>query len=70
MRKSALLNLKWCQVDLKAGIIFLQRRKSAKHVPQALPIYGDMRPFLEMQPQTSEYIFARGSQPIKDFRRS
>ncbi len=29
-----------------------------------------MRAFLEMQPQASEYLFARGSEPIKDFRRS
>lgn len=70
MRKSALLKLKWSQVDLNAGLIFLQRKRSAKHIPQAVPIYGDMRAFLEMQPRTSEYIFARGSEPIKDFRRS
>jgi len=70
MRKSALLKLKWEQVDVKAGLIYLQRKRSEKHIPQAVPIYGDMRAFLEMQPRTSEYIFARGSEPIKDFRRS
>jgi integrase len=68
MRKSALLRLKWSQVDVTAGLIFLERKKSAKHVPQALPIYGDMRAFLEMQPRTSEFLFARGSAPIKSFR--
>ena len=26
-----------------------------------MPIYGDMRLYLEMQPHTSEYLFARGS---------
>ncbi len=68
MRKSALLSLKWSQVDLEAGLIYLEKKKSAKHVPQALPIYGDMRGFLEMQPRTSDLLFARGSAPIKDFR--
>jgi integrase len=27
-----------------------------------------MRAFLEMQPRTSEFLFVRGSAPIKDFR--
>jgi hypothetical protein len=27
-----------------------------------------MRAFLEVQPRTSELLFARGSAPIKDFR--
>jgi integrase len=67
MRKAALLKLKWEQVDVKAGLIYLQRKRSEKHIPQAVPIYGGMRAFLEMQPRTSEYIFARGSEPIKGF---
>ena len=29
-----------------------------------------MRPYLEMQPRTSEFLFARGSVPIRDFRMS
>ena len=34
----------------------------------AVPIYGDMARFLKLQPRTSDYLFARGSRPIKDFR--
>jgi hypothetical protein len=67
MRKSALLQLKWKQVDFKAGLIYLERKKSAKNIPQAVPIYGDMRTFLEKQPRDSVYLFARGSEQIKDF---
>jgi integrase len=32
MRKSALLQLKWKQVDFKAGLIYLERKKSAKNI--------------------------------------
>lgn len=35
---------------------------------RSLSIYGDMGKFLEMPPKSSEYLFARGSKPIKDFR--
>lgn len=44
------------------------RKVNRKPEPVAVPIYGDMRLYLEMQPHTSEYLFARGSGPIKDFR--
>jgi hypothetical protein len=36
----------------------------------AVPIYGDMAKFIEMQPRTSEHLFARGAKPIRDFRES
>jgi integrase len=68
MRKSALLQLKWRQIDYRAGLIYLERKKSAENVPQAVPIYGDMRAFLEKQPCDSPYLFARGSEQIRDFR--
>jgi hypothetical protein len=34
----------------------------------AVPICGDMTKFLALEPRTSQYLFARGSKPIKDFR--
>jgi integrase len=46
------------------------KKANRKPKPIAVPIYGDMRTYLEMQPHTSEYLFARGSVPIKDFRMS
>ena len=46
------------------------KKANRKPEPVAVPIYGDMRTYLEMQPHTSEYLFARGSVPIRDFRMS
>ncbi len=71
LRRGALLRIKWSQVDLKANTIWMEGRKSnRKPEPVAVPIYGDMAKFIEMQPRTSEYLFARGSTPIRDFRES
>ena len=69
LRKGALLRIKWDQVDLTAGCIWMEGKKAnRKPEPVAVPIYGDMGKFLELQPRTSDYLFARGSKPIKDFR--
>lgn len=72
MRRGALLRLKWAWVDLEAGIVRFEEapRRSRKPVARIIPIFGDMREYLEKQPRTSEYVFARGSEPIKDFRES
>ena len=71
LRRGALLRIKWTQVDLKASCIWMEGKKvNRKPEPVAVPIYGDMSKFLELQPRGSEYLFARGSTPIKDFRES
>jgi len=71
LRKGALLRIKWEQVDLKASCIWMEGKKAnRKPEPVAVPIYGDMAKFIETQPRQSEFLFARGSQPIKDFRES
>ncbi len=71
LRKGALLRIKWEQVDMAFPCIWMHGKKAnRKPEPVAVPIYGDMRTYLEMQPHTSEYLFARGSVPIKDFRMS
>jgi integrase len=71
LRRGALLRIKWEQVDLASSCIWMQgMRANRKPEPVAVPIYGDMRLYLGMQPRTSEYLFARGSVPIKDFRMS
>jgi integrase len=71
MRRGALLEIKWKQVDLSTGVVWIEvKGQNRKPVPVAIPIYGDMRQYLERQPKQSEYLFARGSQPIKDFRGS
>jgi integrase len=71
LRKGALLRVRWSQVDLPGNTIWMEGRKSnRKPEPVAVPIYGDMAKFIAMQPKTSEYLFARGSRPIRDFRES
>lgn len=71
LRKGALLRIKWTQVDREAHTIWMEgRRRNRKPEPIAVPIYGDMAKFIEMQPQSSEYLFARGAKPIRDFRES
>ena len=71
LRKGALLRIKWDQVDLAASCIWMEGKKTnRKPEPVAVPIYGDMRIYLEVQPRSSEYLFARGSKRIKDFRAS
>ena len=71
LRKGALLRIKWSHVDVKANTIWMEARKiNRKPEPLAVPLYGDMGKFIEMQPATSEHLFARGSNPIKNFRAS
>src|SRR5260370_30375383 len=71
LRKGALLRIKWTQVDIGASCIWMEGKKvNRKPEPVAVPIYGDMAKFLDVQPRGSEYLFARGSKPIKDFRES
>jgi integrase len=69
LRKGALLRIKWTHVDVAASCVWMEGKKvNRKPEPVAVPIYGDMTKFLALQPRTSEYLFARGSRPIKDFR--
>lgn len=71
LRKGALLRITWSQVDLNTQTLWMDGRKSnRKPEPIAVPIYGDMSKFIEMQPKTSTYLFARGAKPIRDFRES
>jgi integrase len=71
LRKGALLRIKWQQIDLNGSCIWMDgKRANRKPEPVAVPIYGDIAKFLEMQPRTSDFVFARGSKPIKDFRES
>jgi len=71
LRKGALLRIQWSQVDLKTNTIWMDgRKRNRKPEPIAVPIYGDMAKFIEMQPQTSDYLFTRAAKPIRDFRES
>ena len=69
--EALLLRIKWTQVDVEASCIWMEGKKvNRKPEPVAVPIYGDMTKFLALQPRNSEFLFARGSKPIKDFRES
>jgi integrase len=71
LRRGALLRIKWSQVDRKEGCIWMEgKRANRKPEPVAVPIYGDMAKFLDLQPKNGEFLFTRGAQPIKDFRES
>jgi integrase len=71
LRRGALLRIKWSQVDGEESCIWMEGKKAnRKPEPVAVPIYGDMAKFLALQPRESEYLFARGARPIKDFRES
>jgi len=73
LRRGALLAIRKRQVDRKEGVVWLEglKTKNRKPVPIAVPIYGDMAEYLDAQePHESEFLFARGSKQIKDFRAS
>jgi integrase len=44
-----LRKVEWPQVDLKAGEIWLEKKQTKGKKPRTIPIYGEMRPWLEMQ---------------------
>lgn len=72
LRRGALLQLKWAQVDRKEEVVWLEgkKTKNKKPVPVAVPIYGDMGMWLDRQPKTSDYLFARGKKQILNIRRA
>ena len=71
LRKGALLRINWEQVDVTASCIWMEgKRANRRPEPVAVPICGDMKAYLEIQPRTSEFLFGRGSKPVRDFRLS
>jgi integrase len=49
LRIGELRKVEWSQVDLTAGEIRLEKKQTKGKKPRTLPIYGEMRPWLEMQ---------------------
>jgi integrase len=49
LRLGELRKLTWAQVDLAGGVIKLPGRSTKSKKPRSAPIYGDMRPYLDMQ---------------------
>src|SRR5579872_6827181 len=49
MRLGELRKIQWPQVDLVAGEIRIEKKQAKNNEPRTIPIYGDMRPWLEWQ---------------------
>jgi integrase len=48
MRRGEILSLKWEQVDFERGVIVLEKKQTKGKKARTAPIYGHMRPILEM----------------------
>lgn len=78
MRKGELLKIRRDWVDLEAGLIFVNGRVIKNGKPKTVPIYGDMRPWLNTaltscrsKSPKSKYLFVwEDGKPIRDFRGS
>ncbi len=71
VRLGTLRKLEWDQIDLKAGEIRLRKKQVKQKKAHTAPIYGDMRPWLEMQLSDREqnwpdcpYVFHWHDRPI------
>jgi integrase len=69
MRRGLIMSLRWEWVDLAANVIRIPAAKNAtKKQPRVVPIYGDMRPMLEMAREVakSPYVIEfRGAKVFK-----
>lgn len=68
-RKNELRRIKWSQKDFEAGIIRLPAIMTKTKKPRTLPIYGDMKRWLEAQheecPEGCEWVFRGwGNHPV------
>ncbi|MFL6446346.1 MAG: tyrosine-type recombinase/integrase [Bryobacteraceae bacterium] len=75
MRTGELLAIKRSWVDLEESLIYVNGRVMKNRNPKTAPIYGDMKPWLEMllrhgqieSPQCV-WLFSRNGKPVKDFK--
>src|SRR5581483_12145537 len=75
MRTGELLALKRSWVDLEEGLIYVNGRVTKNRDPKTAPIYGDMKPWLEMLLSRGQiespkcvWLFSRDGKPVKDFK--
>jgi integrase len=76
-RLGGLLNLRWRQVDLKAGRITLDPGTTKNKHGRTLPIYGEMQQWLAMQKELQqqqcpacEFVFQREGSRVGEFYKS
>jgi integrase len=55
MRRGEILNLRWPDLDLEHGIIYLTETKSGK--PREIPVIAKLRAMFEEMPRTGEKVF-------------
>ena len=71
LRRGGLLRIKWSQVDLDASCIWMEaKRANRKPEPVAVPSMKMWHSFWRFSQERTDFLFARGSRPIKDFRDS
>ena len=75
MRTGELLALKRSWVDLDEGLIYVNGRVTKNRSPKTAPIYGDMKPWLDMllsrgqiESPTCVWLFSRDGKPVRDFK--
>lgn len=75
MRTGELLALKRSWLDLEEGLIYVNGLVTKNRSPKTAPIYGDMRPWLEMLLRRGQiespkciWLFSRNEKPVKDFK--
>jgi integrase len=71
LRLGTLRRMKWSQVDLEAGTIRIPKSQTKQKKSQTVPIYGEMRPWLDMQYAdhranwpSCEYVFHHHNSPV------
>lgn len=75
MRTGELLALKRSWVDFEEGLIYVNGRVTKNRAPKTAPIYGDMKPWLEMllshgamESPKCIWLFSRKGKPVKSFK--
>lgn len=75
VRKSELLSFGWHQVNLKTGIILVPQRSTKNREPHAVPIFGEMRAWVELAKAERDsrypncpWVFHYRGEQIRDFR--
>jgi integrase len=56
-REGELIKLEWSEVDLEAGQITLKRYNTKTKKPRVLPLYGEMKQFLQMAKERRDRLY-------------
>ena len=71
MRLGAILSLEWRWIDWRDDVIVIPADpRSAKPKPREVPVYGEMRGYLEMARESAQspYIVERAGQPVESIK--